>query len=82
MIDSLKCGPPPLWRLLDLILEAHAVALDLDPEVAGCAMMTALALGERLGLSDSVVYRMAESAAGDVRRRRIMGRSTPGKRAP
>jgi hypothetical protein len=58
----------PLWGVLDLILDAYAIALNCDREVARLTIMTALALGERLRLSDEIVYRMLESAVAERRR--------------
>jgi len=53
---------PPLWRVLDLLLEAYAFAVECDPEVARFALMTILVVGERLELSDKVIDRMLRSS--------------------
>jgi hypothetical protein len=54
-----------LARALDLILEAYAIVLRYDRELALLATATALALGERLELSDETVHHMQESAAAE-----------------
>ena len=58
---------PPLWLLLDVILDAYAIALNCDPQVTNLAVMAAFALGGRLGLSDHVLYCLMQSAAADTR---------------
>jgi hypothetical protein len=58
-----NCNTDSLWGVLDSVLDVYAMALPCEPEVAGFAMMTALALGERLGLPDRVVHLMGQSAA-------------------
>jgi hypothetical protein len=65
--DDERHEAAPLWGALDLILGAYAIALIYEPEAAHFAMMTALVIGERLGLSDHIVYRLAESAAAEAR---------------
>src|ERR1700733_3629458 len=57
-----------LYRALDLILEAVAVAQPLNEEVAHFAMLAALVAGERLGLRDEAVYRMRDSAIAEAKR--------------
>ena|SRR5450631_3435399 len=69
---------PPLWRVLDLILEIYVLALDCDVEVANFAMMTVVVAGERLGLSDQGLQSMikstiAEGRCGRQRRRTRSG---------
>ena len=59
---------PPLWRALDLILDAYAAMQGHDGEAAGFAMLAAYVLGERLGLSDTIIRSMAQSAASAERR--------------
>jgi hypothetical protein len=58
---------PPLWRVLDLALEAHAIAVDCDAEVASFVLMSVFVLGERLALSDEVLDRMLMSATAEKR---------------
>lgn len=58
---------PPLWRVLDLILEVYVLAVDCDVEVANFAMMTVVVAGERLGLSDQVLQSMLTSAIAEGR---------------
>jgi hypothetical protein len=58
---------PPLWLLLDVILDAYAIALNCDPQVTNLAVMAAFALGGRLGLSDHVLYCLMQSAAAETR---------------
>ena len=55
--------PSQLAHALDLVLEAYAMVLRCDREVATLATVTALALGERMGLADDIVHHMLESAA-------------------
>ncbi len=65
----------PLWKVLDLILEAYAVAVIYELDVASFALMTALALGDHLGLPESAVHRMSQSAAAAAKRKH--GQSPP-----
>jgi len=68
MPDGNEGGPTPvLWRVLDLLLMASAVALDSEPQFADFAMLAAIPVGHRLGLSPAVVGLMRESAAAEVR---------------
>jgi hypothetical protein len=60
-----------LYLTLDLILEAVAVAQPLHEEVAHFATLAALVTGERLGLSDMVVYRMRDSAIAEAKRNEV-----------
>lgn len=62
------CEVPALWLLLDVILDAYAIALKCDPQVTNLAVMAAFALGGRLGLSDHVLYCLMQSAAAETRR--------------
>jgi hypothetical protein len=63
-----KSNLAALWELLDLILEASAIAQNLDPEIADLAMLPALAIAERVGLPDAALYRMRESAVAEANR--------------
>jgi len=59
-----------LWRFLELVLAAYAVACDVDGDIAGFAMLAALAVAERLALSEQAVDMMRDSAVAAARRRR------------
>jgi hypothetical protein len=63
----------PQWSVLAAILEAYAMVLKDDPEIANFIMTIALVVGKRLGLSDTVVFLVGESAAG--KKRPHIGRS-------
>jgi hypothetical protein len=76
---DLRAAPPGLWQALDLILEAAAFAQSLDREIADLAMLPALAIGERVGIPDDVVYRMRESAFAEARRTRDGGPRRPAR---
>jgi hypothetical protein len=68
MPDGNEGGPTPaLWRVLDLLLMASAVALDSEPQIAGFAMLVAIPVGSRLGLAPTALRLMRESAAAEVR---------------
>jgi hypothetical protein len=58
-----------LWRFLDLVLAAYAVSCDVDAGVASFAMLAALAVAERLALSEQAVGMMRDSAVATARRR-------------
>ena len=55
-----------LWLLLDVILDAYAIARKCDPQVTNLAVMAAFALGGRLELSDHVLYCLMQSAAAET----------------
>jgi hypothetical protein len=59
-----------LWRFLELMLAAYAVSCDFDADIAGFAMLAALAVAERLALSEQAVDMMRDSAVAAARRRR------------
>jgi hypothetical protein len=59
-----------LWRFLDLVLYAYALSCDIDADVANFAMLAALAVGDRLALSENAVRMMRDSAVAEARRQR------------
>jgi hypothetical protein len=61
---------PPLWRALDFVLDAYALTMNDGHEVANLAIDAALAIGDRLGLSETTIMLMAESAAAEKRHAR------------
>ncbi len=65
-----------LWRFLELVLAAYAVSCDVDTDIAGFAMLAALAVAERLALSEQAVGMMRDSAVAAARRRRPGGGKT------
>jgi hypothetical protein len=70
-----------LWRFLELVLAAYALSCDVDAEVAGFAMLAALAVAERLALSEEAVGMMRDSAVATARRRIRGGSKPPGSEA-
>jgi hypothetical protein len=50
------------------VLEAYAVCCDVDDEVASLAMLAALAVAKRVGLSEEAIDMMKQSAVAEARK--------------
>lgn len=65
MQEWISAETEALLRFLDLTIAASALVFEAEADIAGFAMMAALAAAEKLGISDTAAYRMRDSALAE-----------------